>query len=242
MENHGTIEISLDTVESGEKLSLSHASLPAGRYIRLSVIDTGCGMDRTTMERIFEPFFTTKPAGQGTGLGLSTIHGIVAEQHGGVNVKSRIGKGTTFEVYFPQLAEAAAEEDSAAMTPARRGRGETVLVVDDDKPLVALAEEMLASLGYEPVGFEKAHTALAAFVRDPQRFDVVLTDEIMPEMTGTQLAGELHQIRPDIPVILMTGSDRPPRPQRLKGAGIREVLRKPLLTGALSQCLARLLS
>jgi signal transduction histidine kinase len=241
MGGRGVLRIGLDTIAPRRTLGLSHGSLPAGRYVRLKVRDSGHGIDQATMERIFEPFFTTKRVGQGTGLGLSTVHGIVSAHHGAINVKSRPGKGTTFEVYFPRIEQEIPEEE-APETPVRNGHGETVLIVDDDKPLVLLGEEMLAALGYEPVGFDRGRAALAAFRADPARFDLVLTDEVMPDVTGTELAGAMHDIRPDIPIVLMTGYDGALQPDRLRSAGIREVLEKPLLSRSLADCLSRQLA
>ncbi|MER8728896.1 two-component system VirA-like sensor kinase [Mesorhizobium sp. M1227] len=243
MNNRGALEIGLDTTEFVEARMLSHGNLPAGRYLRLAVRDTGSGMDQATLERIFEPFFTTKPAGQGTGLGLSTVHGIVMAHRGAVDVNSKPGEGTTFEIYFPQIeaAEATQNEDEsdAAEVPVKHGNGETILVVDDDTPLMQLAEEMLAALGYEPVGFDRSPAALSAFRADPERFDLVLTDEVMPDITGIEFSGRLHKIRPDLPVVLMTGYGRQLRSRQLTAAGISEVIKKPLLSAAVAQCLAR---
>ncbi|MER8595526.1 two-component system VirA-like sensor kinase [Mesorhizobium sp. M1182] len=243
MNNRGALEIGLDTTEFVEARMLSHGNLPAGRYLRLAVRDTGSGMDQATLERIFEPFFTTKPAGQGTGLGLSTVHGIVIAHRGAVDVNSKPGEGTTFEIYFPQIeaAEATQNEDEsdAAEVPVKHGNGETILVVDDDTPLMQLAEEMLAALGYEPVGFDRSPAALSAFRTDPERFDLVLTDEVMPDITGIEFSGRLHKIRPDLPVVLMTGYGRQLRSRQLTAAGISEVIKKPLLSAAVAQCLAR---
>ena len=239
MNGRGLLELGLDTVDAVRRLTLSHGGLPAGRYIRLAVSDTGHGMDQATIERIFEPFFTTKPAGQGTGLGLSTVHGIVTGLGGAMNVRSRPGEGATFEIYIPRLERAAPLDAETAIDPARRGHGETILFVDDDRSLVLLGEEMLAALGYEPVGFDNSKAALAAFRVDPGRFDLLLTDEVMPEITGIELADTCHQIRPDLPILLMTGDIRPLRPERIRAAGIREILRKPLLAAQLGECLAR---
>jgi CheY-like chemotaxis protein len=239
MEGRGTLTVRLNTVDIAYKFALSHGTLSAGRYIRLTVKDTGRGIERATLDRIFEPFFTTKAVGQGTGLGLSTVHGIVTQQGGALNVDSRPGTGTTFEVYLPQMEDSVDERQQTAEAPIPRGRGETILLVDDEKPLVVVGEEMLAALGYEPVGIDSAAAALAAVRADPERFDLVLTDEIMPEMTGTELAVELHKIRPQLPVILMTGYAGPIRSNRLQNVGIREILKKPLLSAALSYCLAR---
>lgn len=239
MGGRGLLELELEEVESGDALTLSHGSLAAGRYVRLVVRDAGHGIDRATMERIFEPFFTTKPVGEGTGLGLSTVYGIVTEHGGALHVESWPGKGTTFEVFFPRTEDSDIQGEPTPEVPARPGRGETILLVDDDRPLMLLGEEMLAALGYEPVGFDHGSAALAAFRADPQRIDLVLADEVMPEISGTELAGSLHDIRPDLPIVLMTGYDRALQSHRLQAAGIREVLKKPLRSKDLADCLAR---
>jgi signal transduction histidine kinase/ActR/RegA family two-component response regulator len=238
MQGRGTLAIALDTVDLAADLALSHGTLVAGRYVRLTVSDAGQGMDDATLERIFEPFFTTKAADSGTGLGLSTVHGIVANHGGAINVRSRPGAGSAFEVYLAQTETSAASGEQAE-APTPRGRGETVLLVDDETPLVLLGEEMLAALGYEPVGFDSSAKGLAAFRADPDRFDLVLTDEIMPGMTGTQLAVALHRIRPELPIVLMTGHGGPPQAHRLRAAGICEVLRKPLSSADIASALAR---
>jgi CheY-like chemotaxis protein len=190
------------------------------------------------MRRIFEPFFTTKAAGSGTGLGLATVHGIVAEHHGAINVKSAPGAGTRFEAYFAQT-EAREDGEKATGSTLPRGEGQTILLVDDERDLVLLGEEMLASLGFEPVGFDDSGAALGAFRADPHRFDLVLTDEVMPAMTGTELARAMHQLRPDLPIVLMTGYAGPVPTDRIRDSGIREVVRKPLLSATIAQCLAR---
>src|SRR5690606_7393856 len=239
MDGTGKIEVELDEVEVEGEMALSHGELTSGGYVRLAVRDSGHGIDPSTMERIFEPFFTTKPVGQGTGLGLSTVYGIVVEHGGALHVESGPRDGTKFEAYFPRIEAAGVEAERPTEAQVRRGRGETILVVEDDKRLMLLGEEMLAALGYEGVGFDHASTALAAFRADPQRFDLVLTDEVMPEMTGTELAGALRNTRPDLPVVLMSGYDRPLQPGRLQAAGIREVLKKPLRSTDLAECLAK---
>ncbi|MGE0006603.1 MAG: two-component system VirA-like sensor kinase [Parvibaculaceae bacterium] len=239
MDGRGRLDISLDIVERDAALPLSHGTLPAGRYARLAVADTGHGIDAAVMDRIFEPFFTTKPAGKGTGLGLATVHGIVGSYGGAINVKSRAALGTTFEVYLPSIEGEEDREKEAAEVPAHDGKGETVLIVDDDNSTRLLGEEMLATLGYEPVGFERGNAALDALRADPHRFDAVLTDEVMPELTGTELARAMHEVRPDLPIVLMTGYGGMVPPHKLESAGIREVLRKPLLPRTLAECLAR---
>jgi CheY-like chemotaxis protein len=238
MDGRGTIDVELDTIEVPADLPLSHGNLAAGRFVRLSVSDTGRGMDAPTVQRIFEPFFTTKAAGSGTGLGLSAVHGIIAEHRGAINVESAPGAGTKFEAYLPQTRDQDADEKTQAVPPPR-GDGQTVLLVDDERDLVLLGEEMLAALGFEPVGFDSSPAALAAFRADPRRFDLVMTDEIMPQMTGSELARTLHQLRPDLPIVLMTGYAGPVEIGRVRDIGVREVIRKPLLSDTIAQCLAR---
>jgi signal transduction histidine kinase len=238
MESEGVIDVALDLVALDHERTLSHGALAAGRYVRLAVRDSGHGMDAATLERIFEPFFTTKAAGTGTGLGLAMVHGIVSDHGGAIDVRSRPGAGSSFEAYFRQ-AEAPPADDGRGEAPMPLGQGETIMVVDDERPLVLLGEEMLASIGYEPIGFDRSSAALAAFRADPDRFDLVLTDEIMPEMTGTELAVALHKVRPDLPIILMTGHRVLAESRGFGAAGIREVLKKPLLSADLAKGLAR---
>jgi CheY-like chemotaxis protein len=178
------------------------------------------------------------PAGSGTGLGLSTVHGIVTQHGGALNVRSQPSARTTFEVYFPR-SEAAAPDDKASFPPMAYGRGETILLVDDESSLVLLGEEILAALGYEPVGFDNPAAALASFSRNTQRFDLVLTDEVMPEMTGTELAMAVHQLCPKLPIVLMTAYSGNIHADQLRAAGISEVINKPLLSARLADCLAR---
>jgi signal transduction histidine kinase/CheY-like chemotaxis protein len=238
MAGHGTLEVALDTVELARETVLSHGTLAPGAYVRLIVRDTGHGMDPATLARVFEPFFTTKAAGAGTGLGLASVHGIVEDHGGAVHVRSRPGEGSTFAAYLAR-AEAAAEALEAETPPLARGHGETVLLVDDERPLVLLGEEILAALGYEPVGFDSSAEALAAFRAAPGRFDLVLADEVMPGLTGSQLAAAVHQIRPDLPVVLMTGYGGPVLRRQRRAAAVREVLKKPLLARDIAESLAR---
>jgi CheY-like chemotaxis protein len=192
------------------------------------------------VERIFDPFFTTRGVGKGTGLGLSLVHGIVTDLGGAIHVRSVIGEGTAFEIWLPVTTEVGKPAiETARELP--RGRGETVMIVDDEPTLVALAEEMLAGLGYEPVGFESSSLALRAFRDKPQRFDLVLTDEAMPEIVGTELAREIRLLRPDIPVILMSGHGGAALEQGAEAIGVKQVLHKPLKRADLAESLARAL-
>jgi signal transduction histidine kinase/CheY-like chemotaxis protein len=234
----GVVDVALDLVALDGGRTLSHGALAAGRYVRLTVGDSGHGMDAATLERIFEPFFTTKAAGTGTGLGLAMVHGIVFDHGGAIDVRSRPGAGSSFAAYFRQ-AEPLLADDERSEAPLPLGEGQTILLVDDERPLVVLGEEMLAAIGYEPVGFDDSAAALAAFRADPDRFDLVLTDEIMPAMTGTELASALHEVRPDLPILLMTGHRGLVESRGFGAAGIREVLKKPLLSADLANGLAR---
>jgi len=239
MQEYGTLDVALETAEIVDDQALTYGSLTVGPYVRLTVSDTGHGMDDETMERIFDPFFTTKAAHRGTGLGLSMVHGIVLDHGGAINVRSRPGKGSTFEVYLVRVQGTSVVGDDEAEVQAPCGHGETILLVDDETPLVRLGEEMLAALGYEPVGFDTSTRALEAFRADPQRFDLVLTDEVMPQMTGTQLAVALHRIRPELPVILMTGYSEPVRLHLSHIANIQEILKKPLRSLDIAKSIAR---
>jgi CheY-like chemotaxis protein len=206
----------------------SHSGFHEGPYVRLAVTDTGCGMDRETQERIFEPFFTMGHLSEGvpgTGLGLATVHGIVAAHGGVITVYSEMGKGSTFHVYLPRT-ELAPPEPGA---PERivRGGHERILVLDDEEPLARLMQKNLRQLGYEVVAMTSSVNALAAFRSHPRLFDLVMTDQTMPKMTGEQLAVEIRRIRRDIPVILTTGFTGGALKGRLADLGVSAILMKP---------------
>jgi len=238
MKAGGTLTVSLDVVEkSGGRVATS--VLAGGRYLRLSVRDTGPGIPAKILERIFDPFFTTKEVGVGTGLGLSLVHGIVTDLGGGIDVESRPGEGAIFTVYLPWSSAVAAPAGVAEV--ATPGTGETILLVDDEEPLVRLGEEMIAGLGYEPVGFTSSAQALQSFRASPSRFHAVLSDEAMPEMTGSELAREIRLIRPDIPIVLMSGFVSPALLGRARELGVMEVLAKPLVERDIARGLANAL-
>jgi PAS domain S-box-containing protein len=240
MEHGGLLSVVLERHEQHERRTLSRGSVVPGPYVRLIIGDTGHGIPPTVLERMFDPFFTTKDVGEGTGLGLSLVHGIVTDLGGGIDVTSAAGVGSQFEIWLPIAGQATipSVETSQALP---RGKGETVMIVDDERPLVALAEEIIAGLGYEPVGFDSSNAALDAFRATPERFDVVLTDESMPDLVGTELARAARRFRPDIPIILMTGYGGPQITMRAADIGVREVLRKPLHRRELAESLARAL-
>jgi PAS domain S-box-containing protein len=235
MKSIGRLTVFLDVVDKTASMAAT-SPLAAGRYVRLRVRDTGSGIPAKVLERIFDPFFTTKGVGVGTGLGLSLVHGIVTDLGGGIDVESRVGEGSTFTVYLPFGGEAPAGR--SIEREVARGNGETVLLVDDEEALVRLGEEMIAELGYEPVGFTSSAAALKAFRASPERFNAVLSDETMPEMTGSDLAREIRSIRPDMPVVLMTGFISPALSARARDIGVAEVLAKPLVAADIARSLA----
>jgi PAS domain S-box-containing protein len=229
----GRIGFTLERCAVDAEGAAAHPRLRPGIYARVSVSDTGCGMDPATLRRIFEPFFTTKPPGEGTGLGLAVVHGIMESHDGAVTGSSRPGAGTMFQLYFPAYAgEVAAAEPAPGPEPA--GRGERILLVDDEELLVGLGEAALRELGYAVESVTRPAAALEWVRADPARFALVLTDQTMPGMTGLDLAGELQKIRPDLPVILMTGYSGSLAPERLAAAGIRRLLLKPPTLHALA--------
>ena len=202
--------------------------------------DTGSGIAPAVLERMFDPFFTTKGVGDGTGLGLSLVHGIVADFGGAIDVATQAGVGTSFTVWLPISGETPRLlAEPVGELP--QGNGETVMIVDDQRSLVALAEETLAALGYEPVGFDSSVAALQAFRADPQRFDLVLTDETMPDMSGVELVREVRRVRPELPIVLMSGYSGAQLTARARAAGAGEVLRKPLVRRDIAEALGRAL-
>jgi len=238
MAGGGSLRVSLEPVDVAAERALAHSTLRAGRYVRLTVADTGSGMDEATLARVFEPFFTTKEIGKGTGLGLSLVYGIVTDSGGAIDVTSAPRRGSRFAIYLPRVDTPAAIEDAAA-GPIQRGHGERVLVVDDEEALVAVTAEILKHIGYEPVGCYDGAAALAAF--EAGHIDAVIADEVMPELTGTELARALRRHRADLPIILMSGYSGPMLSERALAVGITEVLKKPVQSREIAAALARAL-
>jgi PAS domain S-box-containing protein len=241
LERGGVLKVALERVQVSEQRPLSRGTLSPGDYVRLVVSDTGTGIPAAVLERMFDPFFTTKGVGEGTGLGLSLVHGIVAELGGAIDVATAPGKGTKFEIWLP-LAGEVGKPVVAAAADLPGGHGETVMIVDDERPLLALAEETLEGLGYHPVGFESSSAALQAFRAEPDRFDLILTDEAMPDLVGTELAREIRRIHPGVPIILMSGHGGAQLTQKAAAVGAQEVLHKPLQRRDLAESLTRVLS
>ena len=240
MPANGTLEIEHERVALTRPLTVLQDQLPAGNYLKVRVTDHGMGIDEATRARMFEPFYTTKAAGQGTGLGLSLAMSIAKAHGGGIDVASSPGAGATFTVYLPAEGGAGIAPGTAPAEPDRlpRGGDERVLLVDDEPALRDLAEEILAELGYQTASFGSSTEALAAFERDPGRFDAIVTDEVMPGLTGTQLASRIHAQKPDLPIIIITGFGGPGFALRAQQAGVMSVLRKPYRKNELAHALA----
>ncbi|MFA6286326.1 MAG: response regulator [Opitutaceae bacterium] len=222
----GRLQIKLERCVVDAAHAATQPRLREGLYARISVSDSGTGMDDATLRRIFEPFFTTKPTGEGTGLGLAVVHGIMENHDGAVTVYSQPGEGTVFHLYFP----ANNGETSVAETeekPAPYGHGERILVVDDEQLLAQLGQKSLIALGYEAEIATRPEDAIARVRADPQRFALVLTDRTMPGMTGLMLADQLRAIRPGLPIIMTTGYVGVITPEQIAAAGISQILIKP---------------
>jgi signal transduction histidine kinase/CheY-like chemotaxis protein len=232
------VELAIERVEQPRAATIGGRG--AGEYVVLTVADAGVGIAPEIVDRIFDPFFTTKEVGTGTGLGLSLVHGIVTDLGGAIDVASTLGTGSTFTVYLPRSGDAAelSEEKESALP---RGDGQRVLIVDDEEPLVQLATRTLVDLGYAPIGFTSSAAALEAFRADPERFDALITDERMPEMSGSALIREVRSTRSSMPVVLMSGYLGATAGEAALAIEADEVLQKPLSARDLATSLARVL-
>jgi CheY-like chemotaxis protein len=240
MSESGTLRVVLETADLFAERALSHGTLGTGRYVRLTIQDSGSGMDQATLARIFEPFFTTKEIGRGTGLGLALVYAIVTDAGGAIDVQSVLERGSTFTIYLARTEAAPVSAGEVAL-PLPRGNGERVLLVEDEAGLLAMTAEVLTRLGYEPVSFFDSHDALAAFKAEPRSFDVVMTDDVMPGLTGTGLAMQLRRQQPDLPIILVSGYTGPTLTRQALAAGVDELLAKPLQSRQIAATLARVL-
>ena len=237
MPDGGALAVSLTRRRNDRALTLTTGELPAGDYLCLVVRDNGQGIEPEAVHRIFDPFYTTKRVGVGTGLGLSLVHGIVTDLGGGIDVVSAPDAGSTFTVWMPCAGSVSAVVHAEAKVP--HGDGQRILLVDDEVSLVHLGEEMLAALGYEAAGYTSSVEALAAFAAEPQRFDAVLSDETMPQLSGSQMAKQIRKIRPDIPIVLMSGYVGPNIAALARQSNVNELLPKPLVSRDIAKALAR---
>jgi nitrogen-specific signal transduction histidine kinase len=226
-EKDGVLEIHLGNVELDQKAAADIPGLKTGSYLKLSIKDSGPGIDPHAQQQIFNPYFTTKEKGKGTGLGLAVVQGIVKSNNGAVTVESEVGKGATFHVYLPTIKRKLTADDEIA-TPLPMGC-EHILLVDDEQPLVDIGRQMLERLGYSVATRTSSVEALELFKADPDRFDLVITDIVMPNMSGDRLARKIIDIRNDIPVVLCTGYSEKFTRQEAADMGIRSFLMKPLV-------------
>jgi len=223
----GRLEVVVGLADVDDHLSAVHRHLHPGKYVRLDFTDTGRGMDRATQARIFEPFYTTKKAGEGTGLGLSVVHGIMLTHDGLITVYSEPDLGTTFHLYFPvHAAERAA--DAAVLRPKIPvGHGKRIMYLDDEEVLAMLGQKTLEQLGYQVEKQTQVQEALARVRAQPENYDLIITDQTMPGMTGLDFAQEVHRVRPDLPIIITSGLSASLTQEQLYEAGITELLPKP---------------
>jgi PAS domain S-box-containing protein len=231
-ETGGVLTVRLSPFEADEEFVRLHAGMIPGRFVELTVSDTGHGIDESSLARIFEPFFTTKQVGEGTGLGLSVAHGIVVRHGGTITVESVPGQQTAFHVYLPRADVKEIELDREDLPCA--ANDESVLYVEDRDEVASVGRTMMERLGYRVTLALSGMDALELFRDDPDRFDVVVTDQTMPGMTGSELARELLRIRPDLPIVLMTGYSEAVTAESAKRMGIRGFLRKPIVSRELA--------
>jgi signal transduction histidine kinase/CheY-like chemotaxis protein len=222
----GELELCLSDFLLEPRTRSRFPGLQPGRYVHVSVRDTGTGIDEKTAQRIFEPFFTTKERGEGTGMGLAVVHGIVNTIGGSITFDSSVGEGTTFHVALPTV-EVAVESPTLVEDETPMG-SECVLFVDDEPDIVRMQSHMLASLGYRPVLCNRSADALKMYVDDPARFDIVVSDQVMPEISGLDLARHIHAINPQQPIVICTGFSEGFPAEQAKQFGVREVLMKPV--------------
>jgi PAS domain S-box-containing protein len=236
----GKLVLRQKNIEFDDRAFLFHPDLKKGRYTIFSVQDTGPGMDSFTLKRIFEPFFTTKGQGKGTGLGLSIVHAIVKNHGGAIKVQSQVGKGTQIDVYLPIYE---GEEESVKLEEIKESLGcsERIMIIDDEVSLLETFTEILKGLGYQAFPFTSSIDALYAFQQNSSGYDLVITDQTMPHMTGMVLANRILQIRKDIPIILMTGYDQLEDPEEIKKLGVQTILLKPFKKSLLGETLRKVL-
>jgi len=235
----GVLEVKLEDMELDTDFTSRHPDMKPGSYMKLTVSDTGHGMPPDVLERAFDPFFTTKKKGEGTGMGLSVVHGIVKNHGGTVTASSEPGKGSTFKVFLPVI-EAKADSEKKKEGTIPKGK-EHILFIDDEQGLVDLGKLMLESFGYKVTAKTSSVEALKLFKSQPDKFDLIITDMTMPSMTGEELAKEILAIRPDIRVILCTGFSQKIDKEKAESIGIRTLLLKPILRQQMAETVREVL-
>ncbi len=235
----GILTIRLDNITVGQEGQIPEADLPMGRYVRLTVQDSGTGMPEKVRTRVFEPFFTTKGPGRGTGMGLAVAYGIVKNHDGDITVESTPGKGTVFTVFLPVARLAAEnEQEKAGRIP---GGPEHILLADDEPAILETMSRMLKTLGYTVTKAPGGPEAWGIFEARPDIFDLVITDQVMPDLTGIALAEKITRVKPDLPILLSTGYSRPIAADRAKRCGIRGYIMKPITRHEVADTVRRVL-
>ena len=235
----GAVDIEVQQVEIRRHERLTFPELDPGRYVRISVKDSGQGIPFEMQERIFDPYFTTKEKGVGTGLGLAVVHGIVKKSNGAIRVESEPKKGAAFHIYLPEIEPTTEAPANSALQPTRGS--EKILFVDDEKMLADIGERILKRLGYDVYSRTSSVEALELFKSKPNFFDLVITDQTMPGMTGDALAKEVMKINPDIPVILCTGYSQLINEQKAREKGIKALVMKPILIDQMANTIRNVL-
>ncbi len=240
-ETGGILAVELTQIEierADTKVTALH--LAPGSYLLLKISDTGTGMDRTTVDRIFDPYFTTKKKGEGTGMGLSVVHGIVKSHGGHITVYSEPGQGTSFQIYLPRIATSSTEFEAKLKEDIPLGK-ERILIVDDEETVVRMEQQMLEHLGYKVTAMINCEEALHAFTAQADDFDLIITDMTMPHMTGAELSQKILAIRPDIPIIMCTGFSELINEDKAKAIGIREYVMKPVVRQEMAKVVRKVL-
>ncbi len=239
-EKGGVLDISISEVEVDAHMAERYPELSPGPHVRLSVADTGCGVEQSAMERIFDPFFTTKSPGQGTGMGLTLVHSIVKNHGGAITAYSEVGKGTTFNIFLPMVRTSKKTESPPSESlPAGR---EKILLIDDEEIQVRSVQPALERFGYQVIGMSDSVKAFDLFKNRPDEFDLIVTDQRMPGLTGRELARKVLDIRPDFPIILCTGFSEAVHEQEAKAIGIRECIMKPVSMKEMLETIRKALS
>ena len=239
-DQQGVLKVEMGVLEVDADHAKTQRNLHPGRYVCLSVSDTGCGMEPATVKRIFEPFFTTKGVGEGTGLGLAVVYGIMKSHDGDITAYSQPGEGTVFHLYFPVL-ETETVIQEIAPTPIPRGNGEHILFVDDEASLANLGKRMLERLGYKVTMKTSALEALDTVRAQPDEFALVITDLTMPAMDGAKLGRQLRQLQPELRMILTTGYSGLMTTEKVLELGFQELLNKPSTARTLGETVHRVL-
>ena len=235
-EKGGLLELTLMEEKIGS--DDSNPDLHPGRYLKLTVSDTGHGMNSVVMKKIFDPYFSTKGPGEGTGMGLAVVHGIVKSHGGNITVYSKLGEGTTFHVYLPLIETRPVEPKTVPAEPTPTGT-EHILFVDDEEPIVRMMQQILERLGYQVTSRTSSVEALEAFKAKPDEYDLVITDMTMPNMTGVELAPRLREIRSDIPIIMCTGFSETIDEDKAKNMGILAYIMKPFLIDEIAKTIRK---